>query len=184
MIVRRTAETRRGERGFSLAEVMVASALLLVILLALFGLITAGMQRAYGGRKMTEATILAQTVMERANIIAPHALLSAADTDTTASYTWTKTAASAGGTVTPAAESGSSTAVTQRNAWRTLLVNANLPATASRPATLTVTMTPVPSGRNFGNAAMVRIIVDLSWWEWGRRPRTVRLQAMNLHTTP
>lgn len=174
---------RAHSRGFSLIEVLVAAALLLVILLALFSLVTAGMMRAYGGKKMTQASMVAQTVLERANIEAPQTLLGAAATDTTATRTWTKsTIGNATGSVTPAAEGGTDAAVTQRNNWRTLLVQSDLPATAAKPATLTVTMTPVPAGRTFGNAAMVRTVVNLTWFEWGTRRRTVQLQAMNIRT--
>lgn len=185
---------REGSRGFSLAEVLVAVALLSVILLALFGLVTAAVRRAYGGKKMTEATILAQSVMERANIAQPQDLLGAASTDTTKTQTWTKVANNHLDTaITEAIESGSTTPVTERNAWRALLRDTDIPATAAFPAKLTVTMTAVPDGttpaaaptaaRTFANASAVRIVVDVSWSEWGNRPRTVRLQAFNVRST-
>jgi prepilin-type N-terminal cleavage/methylation domain-containing protein len=177
----RAGSARSRKRGFSLIEVLVAAALLLVILLALFSLVTAGMMRAYGGKKMTQASMVAQTVLERANIEAPQSLLGAAATDTTATRTWSKNArGTADSTVTPAAESGTASIITQRNNWRTLLVTSDLPASTAKPATLTVTMTPVPSGRTFANAAMVRTVVNLTWFEWGTRRRTVQLQAMNI----
>jgi prepilin-type N-terminal cleavage/methylation domain-containing protein len=176
------------ERGFSMAEVLVAVALLSVILLALFGLVTAGVQRAYGGRKMTQATILAESVMERANVEAPYTLLGAASTATTATYEWTMS----NGIVTPAAEGGSGIPVTERNAWRTAFANSQLPSISNSTATLTVTMTPLPdtgTPRTFGNAAIVRILVDVTWFEGvgatnsaGKRRRTVRLQALNVRS--
>ncbi|HYI10790.1 MAG TPA: prepilin-type N-terminal cleavage/methylation domain-containing protein [Thermoanaerobaculia bacterium] len=166
--------------GFSLAEVLIAVSLLGVILLALFGLISAGVRRAYGGKKMTQGTVIAQTVMERANTYAPQDLLGAAGTATTATRTWSRV----GATTTPAAESGTSTPVVERNAWRTMLATADLPSTAGNPATLTVTMTPVPSGRTFATATMVRVVVDLTWFDFGTRRRQVRLQTMNLPVTP
>lgn len=175
--------SRTHSRGFSLIEVLVAAALLLVILLGLFSLVTAGMMRAYGGKKMTQASMLAQTVLERANIVAPHTLLGAATTDSTATRTWSKAAAGNLGTsVTPAAESGTGAPVTQRNNWRSLLVQSDLPGSATNPATLTVTMTAVPAGRTFANAAMVRTVVDVTWFEWGTRRRTLRLQGMNIRS--
>jgi prepilin-type N-terminal cleavage/methylation domain-containing protein len=176
---------KKHQRGFSMAEVLVAVALLSVILLALFGLVTAGVQRAYAGRKMTEATILAQAVMERANVESPQTLLGAVDADTTATRTWTLTT----GTVTPATDTGSGVPVDERNAWRALLASSTLPARTGTPATLTVTMTPLPAGRNFGNAASVRVLVDVSWYEFtgnttiGARQRTVRLQTLNVRST-
>jgi prepilin-type N-terminal cleavage/methylation domain-containing protein len=186
-------EKKQAQRGFSMAEVLVAVALLSVILLALFGLVTAGVQRAYAGRKMTEATILAQAVMERANVEAPQTLLGAADTDSTATRTWTLTT----GTVTPATDTGSGIPVDERNAWRGLLASSTLPARIGTPATLTVTMDALPTtvvfprlaAAKFGDAATVRIVVDVSWYEFtgnttiGARKRTVRLQALNVRST-
>jgi prepilin-type N-terminal cleavage/methylation domain-containing protein len=168
------------QRGFSLVEVLISVSLLGVILLALMGLISAGTRRAYGGKKMTQASVIAQTVMERANTYGPQDLLGAAGTATKATKTWTRS----GVTTTPAAESGSTTAIQERNAWRALLANADLPSSATNPATLTVTMTPVPAGRTFATATMVRIVVDLTWFEFGTRRRQVRLQSMNLRVTP
>jgi prepilin-type N-terminal cleavage/methylation domain-containing protein len=174
-------------RGFSLAEVLVATALLSVILLALFGLVTAGVRRAYGGKKMTEATVLAQAVMERANVEQPQALLSAASTATTATRTWTL----AGLNVTPAAETAGTTPTDERNAWRVLLQQSRLPSSTAFPATLTVTMNALPTtvvsprtaAATFADAATVRVVVDVAWSEWGSRPRQVRLQTFNVRTT-
>jgi prepilin-type N-terminal cleavage/methylation domain-containing protein len=185
------------ERGFSLAEVLVAVALLAVILLALFGLVTSGVRGADAGKKMTEASVLAQHVMERVNVYDPQKLLglSQADTctadggpdayvSTTTSVvkTWTR-----GATTTPAAEGTSDTNAIERNEIRNLLATADLPADAAHPATLTITATPMPqspTASSFANASMVRIVVDLDWTEWGTRHRTVRLQAFNLRTQP
>ncbi len=171
---------RRRQSGFSLIEVLVAVALLSVILLALFSLVSMGVQRAYSGKKMTEATILAQAAMERANVYEAHKLLGAANTATTASQTWTRTASS----TTPAAVTGTTTEAIERDAWRRLLADANLQAYDDRPATLTVAMTAVPDTRTFATATMVRIQVDLTYFEWGTRRRQVRLQTLNIRETP
>lgn len=182
-----TGPRRARMRGFSLAEVLVAVAIMGVIILALFGLVTSGVRQVYGGKKMTEASTLTESVMQRANINKPQDLLGAVDADTTKTITWDKTAPGNGSAaVTPAVETGSTLPITTRNAWRTLLLNSELPATPAHPARLTVTMDPVPtvSGANFGNASMVRITVDLEWWEWGTRPRRIRLQTLNLRVVP
>ena len=170
------------QRGFSLAEVLVAVALLAVILLALFGLVSAGVKRAYSGKKMTEASVLAQHVMERANVYAPQDLLGAASTDAAFTRTWVKTGAADANT-TPLAGGGTTNPEIERDEIRKLLVNADLPASASKPATLTIIAAAVPSG-TFANSSMVRVIVQLTWFEWGTRQRRVRLQALNLRTTP
>lgn len=171
--------------GFSLAEVLVAVALLSVIMLALFGLVTAGVRQVYGGKKMTEAATITESAMQRANILKPQDLLDGVNADTSKTITWSKTTlGNATAAVTPAVETGATTPITTRNAWRTLLLNSELPATATHPALLTVTMTAQPTGKNFGNASMVRIVVEVEWWEWGNRPRRVRLQTLNLRVVP
>jgi len=172
----------RGQmRGFSLAEVLVAVAIMAVIILALFGLVTAGVRQVYGGKKMTEAASITESAMQRANINKPQDLLDGVNADTTKTITWSKTGPV---TVTPDVESGTSVPITTRNAWRTLILNSELPATPTHPATLTVTMTAQPGGKNFGNASMVQIIVETEWWEWGTRQRRVRLQTLNLRVVP
>ena len=172
----------RGQmRGFSLAEVLVAVAIMAVIILALFGLVTAGVRQVYGGKKMTEAATITESAMQRANINKPQDLLDGINTDTSKTITWSKTAPA---TVTPAVETGTSVPITTRNAWRTLLLNSELPNTAVHPATLTITMSAQPSGKNFGNASMIQIIVETEWWEWGTRQRRVRLQTLNLRVVP
>jgi prepilin-type N-terminal cleavage/methylation domain-containing protein len=174
-------------RGFSLAEVLVAVAIMAVIILALFGLVTAGVRQVYGGKKMTEASTITESAMQRANINKPQDLLGGVDADTSKTITWSKVAPGSVSTdVTPAAETGTTVPITTRNAWRTLLVNSELPATSAHPATLTVTMSAQKAGTgiNFGNASMVQIVVETEWWEWGTRQRRVRLQTLNLRVVP
>lgn len=181
-------ERKRESRGFSLAEVLVATALLSIILLAMFGLVTQGVRRAYGGKKMTEATILAQAVIERANIVSPQTLMGAAGTETTPlTITWDKIANNKLDTsVTPAANGASTVAAIEQNKWRALLRDSDLPTDgAGNPAKLTVTMTPMPqtpTARSFNAAATVRVVVDVEWVEFGNRRRTVRLQTFNVRS--
>ena len=188
MMETRHALRRRRSAGFSMIEVLVAVALLAVILLALFSLVSMGVQRAYSGKKMTQATVLAQAAMERANVYEAHTLLGAADTATAASQTWTRVG-KADADTTPGTFSATSTTeaavneANERNAWRKILKEADLPAEPAFPATLQVSMTPVPSG-TFANCAMERIVVELTWYEWGTRKRVVRLQSLNLRETP
>ena len=180
----------RSARGFSLAEVLIAVALLAVIILAVFGLVTAGVRRAYGGKKMTQASAVAESALERVNVQKPQDLFGATGTETTAlTRTWTKNVPNnADSGVSPAAEGGATpTAIQQtRNAIRALLRDSDLPASAGREATLVVTMTPVTYNAtpSFDTATMVRVEVDLTWWEFGTRPRQVHLQTMQLRTVP
>jgi prepilin-type N-terminal cleavage/methylation domain-containing protein len=185
MIDKASPACRGRMRGFSLAEVLVAVAIMAVIILALFGLVTAGVRQVYGGKKMTEAATITESAMQRANTNKPQDLLDGVDADASKTITWSKVAPGNVSTdVTPAAETGTTVPITTRNAWRTLLVNSELPATAAHPATLTVTMTARPATKNFGNASMVQIIVETEWWEWGTRQRRVRLQTLNLRVVP
>lgn len=180
----------RSSRGFSLAEVLIAVALLAVIILAVFGLVTAGVRRAYGGKKMTQASAVAQSALERVNVQKPQDLFGAAGTETTAiTKTWTKNAPNNVDTgVSPAAEGGATPTAIQatRNSIRALLRDSDLPASVGREATLTVTLTPVSYNAtpDFDHATMIRIEVDLQWWEFGTRPRQVHLQTMQLRTVP
>jgi len=184
---------RSSSAGFSLAEVLVAVALLSVILLALFGLVTAGVRQAYSGKKMTQGAMVAQSAMERMNIQQCQDLLGAASTDTSVTKTWTKTdPGSADAKTTPAAETGTTAPILARNAVRDLLRTSDLAGSPSAPATLTVTMTAMPTGANcpsgttctFANCAMVQIIVDLQWSDYGLRKRTIHLQSLNLRVVP
>lgn len=187
MIQDRWKSRRATMGGFNLAEVLVAVALLAVIVLAVFGLVTAGVKQAFGGKKMTVATTVAQSALERANIQKPQDLMGAVDTDTTKTKTWSKTkpltGTAAESVTTPAALGGSSVANVAQDAWRLLLRDADLPASVSNPAKLTVTMT-AKGGTNFGDCTMVQILVDVEWTEYGARKRQVRLQSLNLRVVP
>jgi hypothetical protein len=163
--------------------VLVAVALLAVIMLALFSLVSMGVQRAYSGRKMTESSMLAQTVMERVNVYAPQRVLTTNNGLTTVTQKWEKKPS--GITVTPAAATGTTFQAIEQAAILAMMQNASqLQVYADRPATLTVTMTATPAGKTFTDASMVQILVGLSWYEWGTRKREVRLQALNLRTIP
>ncbi len=176
---------RSSSAGFSLAEVLVAVALLSVILLALFGLVTAGVRQAYSGKKMTQGAMVAQSAIERMNVQQCQDLLGAASTDTTVTKTWTKTdPGSADNKTTPAAETGTTAPILARNAVRDLLRTSDLAGSPTAPATLTVTMTAKPSGTDFSTCSMVQIIVDLQWSDYGLRQRTIRLQSLNLKVVP
>jgi prepilin-type N-terminal cleavage/methylation domain-containing protein len=181
-MVAAASSRNHSSRGLSLIEVLVAVSLLSVIILALFGLVTAGVRQAHAGRKMTEAATVAQSALERVNVVAPQDILGAASTASTVSRTWTKTDDA---TVT---ESGGTTGTASvRTALSDLLLSAQLPLAAGKPATLVVTMDAVPTtptATTFANCSMVRIIVDLSWWQAGTRLRQIRLQALNLRVAP
>lgn len=178
--------SRRRQAGFSLAEVLVAVALLGVIMLALFSLVSMGVQRAYSGRKMTESTMLAQSVMERVNTYEPHLVLTSNTALSTVTKTWTTN--NAGVTVVsvnPTTAAGGAFQTSEQDAITALYDAAKLQVYGkASSSTLSVTMTATPGGRTFANATLVRMEVDLTWTEWGSRAREVHLQALNLRTTP
>lgn len=176
-------ERKRGSRGFSVAEVLIASVFLSVILLAMFGLVTQGVRRAYAAKQMTGGAVLAQAILERANVTAVHSVLGAPGTTTSA---LTYTCNSAGCTLTPAANvlADTTAAQNERAKWQTMLNDSDL----SKPS-FTVTVTPLPTGRTFDASAIVRIVVDLSWEEvfggatiHAPRRRSVRLQTFNVRS--
>jgi prepilin-type N-terminal cleavage/methylation domain-containing protein len=177
-----TLSRRSRDAGFSLAEVIVAVALLGVILLALFALLTSGVQRAYSGKKTTQATMIAQAVMEQANVYEPHLLFDGLDVTTSDPVTLEWERDSSG--TTPDDEGPGDSARTQRNAWRNMLATADLPANDQHHAILSVTVTPLPEGETYEDATLIRLEVSLTWNEWGKRPREVRLQSINLPITP
>jgi len=163
-----------------MVEVLIASVLLSVILLATFGLVTQGVRRAYSAKQITRATVAAQAVLERANVAAPHINLGGVGTGTAAlTYTFNATT----GTLAPAAAADTTPAQTERTKWRTIVSTSELPAPS-----LVVTLTPLPAGRSFDTSAIVRIVVDVSWDEVfggtvsARRRRSTRLQTFNIRS--
>src|SRR5688572_25523688 len=56
--------TRRGQRGYSLVEILIAIAILGSVLLSIMTLFVFGRRNVYSGRQMTRATSVATHVME------------------------------------------------------------------------------------------------------------------------
>jgi prepilin-type N-terminal cleavage/methylation domain-containing protein len=170
----------RQERGFSLAEVLIALALLSVILIAVMNLVTLGVRRVYSGRKMTAATNLAQAVMEKVNTSmtattppppSPAAQIGAPTGNSTYTKQW----------VPSDVDETTGAGFQFRNELRQMFVNAQLPGQSAGPdrARLVVTLDTVPAAATFGTIPppIIRITVDVDWSEFGR-PRTVRLQTL------
>ncbi|HVT44780.1 MAG TPA: prepilin-type N-terminal cleavage/methylation domain-containing protein [Thermoanaerobaculia bacterium] len=170
-------------RGFSLVEVLISMAILSAILTAVLGMFTLGLHRAYGGKKMTEATVLAEHALERLNQPAAQELLAAASSDSSATKAWQRKTDADGTSIVTAAEvSGSNFAF--RNELRDLFMELDLPfgRGESKRSEMVATMTAVPSGSTFANAEMLRIQVVVRWAERGQRSRQVVVETLNLRS--
>src|SRR5262245_56477111 len=155
--MRQTAGTRTGnERGFSLIEVTIAIGVLAGVLLSIASMFIMGGRQVKTGKTITEATALAQDLMEAYDKVSFTALytgLGAASTDTTFSVTSTAT--------------GSPIA-----SWQTEI------ARKLNSGVATVTIDAVGNGGpNFGSAAGIKLTVILSWNELGRS-QSVRLSTV------
>lgn len=197
-------------RGFSLIEVLIAMALLSVVILSTMGVLVVGLHRVYGGRKMTEAAVLAQDVLQRTNRPAAYLFFDApADTRSVQQIWETGQTGGVGyrrtqrirtdgaGTVT------TETPINFATAWETagasptnnygasfgtrnlvgdLFTNSRLPygETAANEAEILVRADAVPDGTTFNNARMARVQVQVRWSERGTRPRQVRMESLTL----
>ena len=175
-------EHNRKSRGFSMVEVLIASVFLSVILLATFGRVTQGVRRAYAAKQMTRATVLAQAILERANVTAAHTLLGAAGTvNHDMVFTYDATVEPPTTTLTTLVSphlADTTAAQTERTKWITMLNTSDLPVTG-----MTVTISPLPSGRTFAASAIERIVVEVYWGEvFGDRSRSLRLQTFNVRS--
>ena len=141
------------EQGFNLIEVILAIGLLSGVLISVSSMFILGSRQVQSGRTMTEATVLAQDIMESFEEQAFELLytgLGASDTDTTA----TAVSTTPGSALEP---------------WQpTIDEKFNL-------GSATVTVVPMgPATPNFGAATGLRLTVVISWNELGRN-RTVTI---------
>jgi prepilin-type N-terminal cleavage/methylation domain-containing protein len=170
--------------GFSLIEVLGAMALLSVIVLATSALSVGVMHRVYGGKTMTAASSLAQSILERVNHPQAYRSLDALSTASSAEKVFERKVNSGSLTITEAETSSNGANWAERNTWRQLFLDAHLPygegdAQASQ---LVVRVEPVPSTATFGTATMLKIQVGVRWSERGVRPREVFLETLNLRS--
>ena len=147
---------QRGERGFSLIEVTIAIGVLASVILSIASMFILGGRSVKTGKTVTEATALAQDIMEEFDKESFSALwvnFGAASTDTTKSAVSTTT----GSIVAP---------------WQTEIIRklSNGTATATLDAM-------GPGTPNFGAAAGIKITVIVSWNELGRA-QSVRLATV------
>jgi len=151
-----TQTARRSDRGFSLIEVTIAIGVLASVLLSIASMFIMGGRQVKTGKTITEATVLAQDLMEQFDKESFTSLwtnLGAASTDTTRTVLSTTTGSAIVG-------------------WQTEIARKLAGGTAS------VTIDAMgPGTPNFGTAAGIRVTVLLSWNELGR-PQSVRLSTV------
>lgn len=153
----RQARRDRGERGFSLVEVIIAIGVLAGLLLSIATMFILGGRQVKNGKTITQATALVQDIMEefdRASFVGLYTTLGAASTDTTRTVLSTTT--------------GSPIQGWQSEIQRKL-----------EGGSATVTIDAVGNGTpNFGTAAGIRLTVGIAWNELGQahqvRMSTVR----------
>lgn len=136
-----------GEAGFSLIEVIIAIGVLAGVLLSIASMFIMGGRQVKTGKTLTEATILAQDLMEQFDKESFNSLylnLGAASTDTTRTVL-------------------STTSGSPIQGWQTEIARKLNSGSAS------VRIDAMgPSSPNFGAAAGIKVTVTLSWNELGR----------------
>jgi len=136
-----------GEAGFSLIEVVIAIGVLAGVMLSIASMFIMGGRQVKTGKTLTEATTLAQDLMEQFDKESFNSLylnLGAASTDTTRTVLSTTTGSPI-------------------QAWQTEIARKLNSGSAS------VRLDAMgPSSPNFGTAAGIKVTVTLSWNELGR----------------
>jgi Tfp pilus assembly protein PilV len=145
-----------GEEGFSLVEVIIAIGVLAGLLLSIASMFILGARQVKNGKTITEASAIAQDLMEefdKASFTALYTGLGAADTDTTRTVLSTTTGSPIAG-------------------WQTEIARKLDNGSAS------VTIDAVgPGTPNFGAAAGIRLTVAVAWNELGRT-QSVRMSTV------
>jgi Tfp pilus assembly protein PilV len=170
-----TSPPGRGQDGYSLIEVLAASALLLGVLLAIMGMFVYGGRSVNSGKLMTRATSMATDVLEefrRLSFAQTYQIIEdtpIAGLGTDTRYTWNS---SSNGPQQPTDASY----VAILNSWKAA-VESGLPK-----GQMTVTVRGLqdlgdgsnpPPETNFQNARVLQVVVSVKWREGSSRPRSV-----------
>jgi len=146
-VMERKNRGQEPEAGFSLIEVIIAIGVLAGVLLSIASMFILGGRQVKTGKTLTEATVLAQGLMEQFDKESFNALylnLGAAATDTTRTVQSTTTGSPI-------------------QSWQTEIARKLNSGSAS------VRIDAMgPSSPNFGSAAGIKVTVTLSWNELGR----------------
>jgi len=152
----RTGTAAERDGGFSLVEVIIAIGVLAGLLLSVASMFILGGRQVKAGKTITEATTLAQDMMEefdRASFTSLYTILGAATTDTTRTVVSTTTGSPIAG-------------------WQTEIARKLANGAATVRIDAVGTGTP-----DFGTAAGIRLTIDIAWNELGR-PQTVKLSTV------
>jgi Tfp pilus assembly protein PilV len=153
---KRTQPGRDPQRGFSLVEVTIAIGVLAGVLLSIASMFIMGGRQVKTGKTITQATVLAQDLMEqfdKESFTALWTRLGAASTDTTRTVLSTTTLSPIAG-------------------WQSEIDR----KLAGGAATVRIDAVG-PGSPNFGSATGIRVTVILAWSELGR-PQSVRLSTV------
>ena len=146
----------KGERGFSLVEVVIAIGVLAGVLLSICSMFILGGRQLKTGKTVTEATTICHAIMESFDSLSFTALYTtfgAAATDTTMTVSSTTTGSAI-------------------QSWQTEI------ARKLDNGVATVTIIPRgPGTPNFGTAAGIRMTVTVTWTELAR-PQSVSLSTV------
>lgn len=149
----------RGERGFSLIEVIIAMGVLAGVLISIAGMYVLGGRQVKAGKTMTVATSICHDIMEsfdNQSFVSLWTNLGAATSDTTK----TRLSTDSTSPIYP---------------WNTEI------GQKLENGVATVTIVPLGPGTppNFGAATAIRLTVTMTWNELGR-PQTVALSTVRL----
>lgn len=180
MTLQPTRTARRDARGFSLVEVLIASALLAAVLISISGMFIAGTQSVRSGRELTKATTIANSLVEETlgwNYDFVWGITGGAATDETGEVTTAE--------ATPAYEGDAEdvaawTATVDR--WREL-VESELAQGVVRYRVDGVGRVPTPGNSHletFTDADLLRVTVTIDWVEAGGRQRHVAFEELVL----
>ena len=136
---------QKGERGFSLIEVVIAIGVLAGVLLSICSMFILGGRQLKTGKTLTEATAIAHDIMETFDKLSFNSL-------------YTTFGATTSSTSVTAVSTGSSNPVTP---WQ-VEISRKLDGGSA-----TVTLLPI-GGANFGVAIGIRMTVTVNWTELAR----------------
>jgi len=174
--------SRRGQRGYNLVEVLIATAMLGTVLLSVLTLFFVGRRNVYSGKQLTRATSVAQHAIEDLSPLSSDELWKAFGVTSST----TTTNPTIGGVAytkvivrTTTADAGNAT-----NDFKGLLTrwNALIPASTMNNGKLTLIFTPgdLITNTDVTSAQVIKIRVLMQWNE-NSRPRQVVLDTIKMN---
>lgn len=168
----------RIEAGYSLIEVLAASALLLFVLLAIMGMFIYGGRSVQSGKLMTKATVIAEDVLEEFRKFSfdqtYQVINDTADANTTQVHTWNSRTSA----MPPPADAGYQAIL---NAWKSQAESQLPPGTGEVIITVRglkdLGTGSGPSAEAWAKSRVLQVVVSVKWKE-GRRQRSVVFETI------